>query len=145
MKKKLRLVVLIGVVLFFVIVLSVAKFSGMQSPENLSVQAIPIQVGPQIIAQNPVAGQRLDLSPTIQITFDRDMNQEKTSDAFSLLGPDNQSVAGQSAWSGARTFTFTPTSKLEPASNYIEDLFHVCHRSRWYFPKRKHPIELHHR
>ena len=47
------------------------------------------------------------------------MDQGKTSNAFSLLGPDNQPVAGQSAWSDARTFDFTPTSKLEPASTYL--------------------------
>ena len=119
MKKNLRLIALIGVVLLFAIVLSASKFSGTPSPANLSVQAIPNQVGPQVIAQNPVAGQRLNLSPTIQITFDRDMDQTKTSKAFSLLGPDNQPVAGQSAWSDARTFEFTPTSKLEPASTYL--------------------------
>jgi uncharacterized protein YfaS (alpha-2-macroglobulin family) len=119
MKKNLRLIVLIGVTLFFAIALSVSKISGTQTAENLSVQAAPSQVGPQVIAQNPVAGQRLDLSPTIQVTFDRDMDQGKTSNAFSLLGPDNQPVAGQSAWSGARTFEFTPTSKLEPASTYL--------------------------
>ena len=119
MKKKLRLIVLIGVLLFFAIVLSLAKFSGVQSPENLSVQVSPNQVGPQVVAQNPVAGQRLDLSPKIQITFDRNMDQGKTGNAFSLLGPDNQSVSGQSAWSDARTFEFTPTSKLETASTYL--------------------------
>src|SRR5271157_3012871 len=118
MKKNLHWILLAGIVLLFVIVFSVTKTSGKQAPENLSVQATPIQIGPQVIAQNPVAGQRLDLSPQIQITFDRDMDQGKTSDAFSLLGPDNQPVAGQSAWSNARTFEFTPASKLEPDSNY---------------------------
>ncbi len=119
MKKNLRLIVLIGVVLFFAIVLSVAKFSSTPTAENLSVQASPIQVGPQVVAQNPVAGQRLDLLPRIQITFDRDMDQGKTSNAFSLLDPDNKPVDGQPAWTDARTFEFTPISKLEPASNYI--------------------------
>jgi len=119
MKKNLRLIVLIGVVLFFAIALSVSKISGTQTAENLSVQAAPNQVGPQVVAQNPVAGQRLDLSPKIQITFDRDMDRDKTGNAFSLLGPDNQPVAGQTAWRGARTFEFTPTSKLEPASTYL--------------------------
>jgi hypothetical protein len=119
MKKNIRLIILIGVVLVFAIALSISKISGTQTAENLSVQAAPNQVGPQVVAQNPVAGQRLDLSPKIQITFDRDMDQGKTGNAFSLLGPDNQPVAGQSTWSGARTFTFTPTSKLEPASTYL--------------------------
>ena len=119
MKKNLRLIVLIGVVLLLAIALSVSKISGTHTAENLSVQAVPSQIGPQVLAQNPVAGQRMDLSPKIQITFDRDMDRDKTGNAFSFLGPDNQPVAGQWAWSGARTFTFTPTSKLEPASAYL--------------------------
>ncbi len=136
MKKNLRLIALIGVVLLFAIVLSASKFSGTPSPANLSVQAIPNQVGPQVIAQNPVAGQRLNLSPTIQITFDRDMDQTKTSKAFSLLGPDNQPVAGQSAWSNARTFEFTPTSKLEPASTYLGVFRHPLRHSTALLPKK---------
>ena len=118
MKKNLRWIVLIGIVLLFAIVLSVSKFSGTTSPAILSVQAKPNQVGPQVVAQNPATGQRLDLSPTIQFTFDRDMNQDKTGEAFSLLGPDNKPVAGQSAWLNARTFKFTPVSKLEPDTAY---------------------------
>ena len=90
MKKNLHWILLAGIVLLFVIVFSVTKTSGKQAPESLSVQASPSQVGPQVIAQNPVAGQRLGLSPTIQITFDRDMNQDKTGKAFSFLGADNK-------------------------------------------------------
>ena len=118
MKKNLKWIVLIGVVLLFAIALSVSKISGVQAPENLSVQAVPVQVGPQIVAQDPVAGQRLDLSPTIQVVFDRAMDQARTGQAFSLLGPDGQSVSGQSTWGDARTFEFTPASKLEPGTAY---------------------------
>ncbi|HEY9153036.1 MAG TPA: Ig-like domain-containing protein, partial [Anaerolineales bacterium] len=118
MKKNLHWILLAGIVLLFVFVLSISKPSGVQAPENLSVQVTPNQTGPQIAAQNPTTGERLGLSPTIQFTFDRDMNQEKTSKAFSLLGPDGQAVAGLSAWRGARTFEFTPASKLDPASTY---------------------------
>ena len=118
MKKNPRLIVLAGVVLFFAIALSVSKFSGIEKPENLSVQAAPSQVGPQVVAQEPEAGQRLGLSPTIDITFDRDMDQDKTGGAFSFLGPDHQAIAGQSGWRDARTFEFAPSSKLEPATAY---------------------------
>ncbi len=118
MKKNLHWILLASIVLLVVIILVITKSSSTQAPENLSVQATPNQAGPQIIAQNPVAGQRLDLSSTIQMTFDRDMDRDKTGKAFSLLGPDGQAVAGQSAWRDARTFEFTPISKLEPASNY---------------------------
>ncbi len=114
-KKNLKLIVPIVVILFFAIALSISK---LQANENLSVQAQPKQVGPQITAQNPIAGQRLDLSGTIQITFDRDMNRDKTGAAFSLLGPDGKAVAGKLSWLDARTFEFTPNSKLEPAATY---------------------------
>ena len=116
MKKNLKWIVLIGVILLFAIVLSVSKISSIRAPENLSVQAAPDQVGPQIVAQDPVVGQRLDLSPTIQVVFDRAMDQAKTSKAFSLLGPDGQPVSGQSAWGDARTFDShpPPNSNLGP-------------------------------
>ena len=39
----------------------------------LSIEAEP--TGPQVIAQNPIEGQRLDLSSAIEITFDRDMDK----------------------------------------------------------------------
>ena len=118
MKKNLRLTILICVVLFFAVALSVSKVSNPQATEPLSVQVTPNRVGLQVIAQNPIAGQRLDLSPNIQIAFDRDMNRDKTGLAFSLLGPDQKPVSGKVTWLDARTFEFTPDSKLEPASTY---------------------------
>ncbi len=116
-KKNLRLIVPIVVIALFAIALSISEISN-QTTTNLSVQAQPKQVGPQVVAQNPIAGQRLDLSGTIQITFDRDMNRDKTSAAFSLLAPDGKAVAGKSSWLDARTFEFTPDVKLEPATTY---------------------------
>ncbi len=86
--------------------------------ETLSIQVTPPQAGPHVIAQNPLVGQRLDLSPTLQITFDRDMDRAKTGKAFSFLDPDKKPVAGQVSWLDARTLTFTPDSSLEPASTY---------------------------
>src|SRR5581483_1602441 len=64
------------------------------------------------------AGQRLGLNQYIQIIFDRDMDQGKTSQAFSLLGPDRQPVAGQINWPNTRTFEFTPNAKLKPSTVY---------------------------
>ncbi len=116
-KKNPRLVVPIVVIVLFAIALSISEISN-QTTTNLSVQAQPEQVGPQVATQNPIAGQRLDLSGTIQITFDRDMNRDKTGAAFSLLGPDGKAVAGKVSWLDARTFEFAPDSKLEPAATY---------------------------
>lgn len=90
---------------------------------SLSIQAT--STGPQVIAQNPIEGQRLDLSSTIEITFDRDMDQLKTGDSFSLLsdpstgsGQAQKAVPGQWTWLDARTFSFTPTSQLIPGTDY---------------------------
>ena len=44
---------------------------------TLSVQSTPAN-SPQILHQSPIQGERLDLAPTIQITFDRAMNKAKT-------------------------------------------------------------------
>ena len=74
--------------------------------------------GPQVIGQEPLTGERLDLSPVIQFTFDRDMDQAKTADSFALLGPDEKPVPGKGTWLDARTFSFKPDSKLQPSTAY---------------------------
>jgi uncharacterized protein YfaS (alpha-2-macroglobulin family) len=118
LNKKLRLIVSIGVVILFAIALSVSKYVQPAKPAPLSVQVEQAQVGPHIIAQNPIAGQRLDLSPVIQVTFDRDMDHGKTAQAFSLNGPDGKAVPGNIDWRDARTLEFKPGASLEPATAY---------------------------
>jgi len=108
----------IGVIILFAVLLSISKATEPQANESLSVQARPALTDLHIVAQNPIAGQRLDLSPTIQITFNLDVDRDKTSEAFSLIGPDQKPVAGKMNWRDARTFEFTPNAKLEPASTY---------------------------
>jgi hypothetical protein len=85
---------------------------------TLSVQVEQVPAGPQVVAQEPLEGERLDLSPVIKLVFDRDMDKDKTSKAFTLLGPDEMPVPGQAAWLDARTFTFTPEKKLKPSTPY---------------------------
>jgi uncharacterized protein YfaS (alpha-2-macroglobulin family) len=119
MNKRLGLIGSLGVVSLVAIALSISKIPKPLAPaETLSVQVQQAQVGPQIAAQDPLAGQRLDLSPVINITFDRDMDRAKTAEAFTLLGPDKKAVSGKTDWLDARTFQFTPDAKLEPASDY---------------------------
>jgi alpha-2-macroglobulin len=86
--------------------------------ESLTVQATPVDTGPQVVAQDPVQGEVLSLSPTLQITFDRDMDPVKTAAAWSFSGPDGRSIPGQVAWKGPRDFTFRPYAKLIPATEY---------------------------
>ncbi|HVN16131.1 MAG TPA: Ig-like domain-containing protein, partial [Anaerolineales bacterium] len=120
MKKHLGSLALLFVIVVIAIALSVSSIAKphLAVTETLSVQATPNEVGPQVVAQNPVAGQRLDLSPTIQITFDRAMDQAKTSAAFSLLGPDDKAVSGKATWPDVKTFSFVPDSELQPDSMY---------------------------
>jgi len=82
------------------------------------VQVQKDQVGPYLVGQTPSEGQRLELSPTIQFFFDRDMDQAKTADAFTFLDPNHESVPGKITWLDSKTFSFTPDSKLKPSAVY---------------------------
>ncbi len=74
MNKKLRLVGTICIVILIAAVLSISKAALPGTSAPLSVQVEQGQVGVHIVSQSPVAGQRLMLSPVIQVTFDRDMD-----------------------------------------------------------------------
>ncbi|RPI95187.1 MAG: hypothetical protein EHM40_03930, partial [Chloroflexi bacterium] len=82
------------------------------------VQVRADQVALHIVEQLPPAGQRLELASGIQIVFDRDMDQDKTAEAFTLLDSDNEPVPGKSSWIDPRTFSFKPGSRLEPSTIY---------------------------
>ncbi len=75
-------------------------------------------VGPYLVGQNPPEGQRLELLPTLEFAFDREMDQTKTADAFTLLDSNNKPVPGKKAWTDSKTFSFKPNSKLEPSTVY---------------------------
>ncbi len=83
-----------------------------------NVQVRADQIAPHLVEQNPPAGQRLELASEIRIVFDRDMNQEKTAEAFTFLDSENEPVPGKASWSDPRTFSFKPDSKLEPSTVY---------------------------
>ena len=83
-----------------------------------AVEATAKEVGPQVVAQDPVAGQRLPLSPDIHITFDRPMDREKTAGAFSLRDAEGNPIAGKTSWIDDRTLEFVPDAPLNPASGY---------------------------
>lgn len=89
-----------------------------QPLETLSVRVEPEQVGPQVIAQTPMQGQRLDLGAPIRLEFDRDMDAAQTGDSFALLDADEEPVPGQLTWLDARTLSFQPGHELEPATLY---------------------------
>jgi hypothetical protein len=115
--------------MFFVIIwfllLLVASCQGQQPvpqppvTETLSVHVVEEDIGPKIINIVPMEGERLALLPSIQIVFDRDMDPDKTSGAWTLRNLDNKPVSGKTAWQDAKTFIFRPDTKLEPSSTYI--------------------------
>ena len=92
--------------------------SATATKETLSVEVDEDQEILEIISQSPVEGESLALSPKIEILFNRDMDTEKTSDAWSFKDGNNKIVSGQISWLGARKFTFEPDFQLEPVSLY---------------------------
>ncbi|MDO9301408.1 MAG: Ig-like domain-containing protein, partial [Anaerolineales bacterium] len=114
-KKLLRALGILAVIVGIALALALSKSIFLDNA-SLSIEAQP--TGPQIIAQTPVDGQRLDLSAPIEIQFDQDMDQIKTGDSFSLLN-NGTAVPGQLTWDNARTLTFTPDSPLDPGTVYI--------------------------
>jgi len=85
---------------------------------TVRVQVEADQIAPHILEQEPSVGQRLALSSPIQILFDRDMDQAKTAEAFTLLDSKYEPVPGEIAWLDPRTFSFQPDSQLEPSAIY---------------------------
>ena len=93
------------------------KQASLTPTPTLSVQVTPAN-SPQILHQSPIQGQRLELAPTIQITFDRAMNQGKTAAAWSVVDGSNQPVAGALSWLNDRTLQYKPDQTLLPAKPY---------------------------
>ncbi len=85
---------------------------------TLSVEGTPAN-SPQILHQTPIQGQRLDLSPTIQITFDRPMDQTKTSAAWSFVDDSNHPISGAVTWLDNKTLQYKPGQPLLPAQTYF--------------------------
>jgi len=103
---------------FVTLILALALGNCTGIPKPLPVEVNQGQVEIQVAAQKPIKGQRLDLFPSIEITFDRDMDAAKTEAAFAFLGADGEPVSGQVTWLDARTFSFAPEQELQPASAY---------------------------
>ena len=124
MRKRFNLLVSISLITTFILsqCSPVTPAPSVQETETPGVQPalqVDVQpVGPYIVGQNPLEGQRLELNPSLEFTFDRDMDPDKTAEAFMLLDPDNEPVPGKYAWLTPRTFSFIPNAKLEPSSAY---------------------------
>ncbi len=116
-----RLLRILGVLVIIAVALVLSK-SVFLDNAPLSIKAQP--TGPSVVAQNPMEGQRLDLSAPIEITFDRDMDALKTGDSFSFSFHSSDAsttlsaVEGKITWPDAHTFVFTPDARLRPATVY---------------------------
>ena len=124
MRNKTHPLIGISLVAIFILVqcspvTAVPTVKGTESPEPQPILQVGVQpVGPYIVRQNPPEGQRLGLDPTLEFTFDRDMDPDKTADAFTLLDPDNNPVSVKTAWLTPKTFSVKPGSKLNPSAVY---------------------------
>lgn len=85
--------------------------------ETISVEAASAAY-PQITRQNPLPGERLGLSPVIEISFDRNMEPAQTASAWSFLDEQGQPIAGKIDWVDAQTLKFTPQQPLAAGATY---------------------------
>lgn len=85
--------------------------------EQLSIISTPA-LSPQLIHQLPLPGERLGLTPSIEIVFDRPMNPEKTAAAWQFLDAQSKPVLGKASWSDPQTFHFQPDGALQAGQPY---------------------------
>lgn len=121
MKNQIRWLAFI-VLLFFSLYLSACEGltpvpSLVPTPEALSIDSTPLPYL-QIVYQNPLPGERLGLSPIIEISFDRPMQPEKTALAWQFVDADGKPVAGKTSWSNTQTFQFRPDRALKAGKAY---------------------------
>ncbi len=93
-------------------------------PTRLSIDMTPAAY-PQIVRQNPLPGERIGLSPLIEITFDRPMRADKTATAWQFIDSNGKSLAGKISWSDPQTFQFRPDRVL-PAGQTFAGIFSVA-------------------
>ena len=110
------------VVLFFCLLLSacagvtpVPESMLGHSQRSLIVNPAPY---PQIVAQTPPLGQRLGLTPMIEVVFDRPMQPDLTVAAWRFLDLDGQLLTGKSSWVDKKTFQFQPEQALLAGQKY---------------------------
>jgi uncharacterized protein YfaS (alpha-2-macroglobulin family) len=87
------------------------------TPEDLSVKVTPV-AAPQVIHQSPLPGERLGLSPTLAVSFDRAMDAAQTAAAWAFQDADGKPVAGQVTWTDEKTLQFQPEKALKPGAAY---------------------------
>lgn len=115
-----------GIVLILILGGSVAllRGAGSDSAADPTLSVALGETGPRIVRQNPIAGQRLPLSPVIELTFDRGMDSDATGAAWkfasvSSSGSAEAGIPGRISWEDSRTMCFEPALPLEPSTEYV--------------------------
>ncbi|MCB9079157.1 MAG: Ig-like domain-containing protein, partial [Anaerolineaceae bacterium] len=80
----------------------------------------PGTVSPVIVQRFPRRGEELAADGTIELIFDRAMDQDATADAFTLqtAADQPQEIEGDITWPDERTMQFTPVQPLDQDSSY---------------------------
>lgn len=112
--------------LFFLLLLAAC------GPATLPTQSVPqatpttipfvlptFSAAPQIIRQNPLPQERLSTAPTIEITFDRPMEQTSLERAWKFVDEAGKVVVGAFTWKDAQTVQFRPATPLQAGHTYI--------------------------
>jgi hypothetical protein len=120
LKKNRWLFVVAGVIVVLILGGSAALLRGASSaPAATPTLSVALgETGPRIVRQSPIAGQRLPLSPTIDLTFDRGMDQNATGAAWSLTDSAGGNIPGTVSWPDSHTLRFEPQDPLAPAEDY---------------------------
>lgn len=117
--KKYRLVMILAAVVLLIILGQARGFPALApSTPTLSVALGQAEMGPRIVKQSPIEGERLPLAPVLELTFDRDMNPTATGDAWSFSDSAGQSIPGKVTWPDARTLRFEPDAPLKASADY---------------------------
>jgi len=79
-------------------------------------------LAPQIIDRTPSAGTELPVDSAISLTFDQDMNEQKTAASWKLTDNEGKTTPGNITWSSSRNLQFTPARQLQSGATYIASL-----------------------
>ncbi|MFN2298919.1 MAG: Ig-like domain-containing protein, partial [Anaerolineales bacterium] len=109
-----------GAVLLLILGGSVAlmRGAGSDSAADPTLSVALGETGPHIVRQNPIAGQRLPLSPVIDLTFDRSMDPRTTGSAWRFYDSTGEVISGTISWPESETLRFEPDRPLSPTSEY---------------------------
>lgn len=93
------------------------------SPTATATFRVPVvdsgaALAPQVVEQQPAGGSEMALNGEISLTFDQPMDEDKTSAALVITGPDGGALAGKVSWPSAKKMVFTPDQPFKSGETY---------------------------